>query len=459
MHYAEDSQDAWTGTASAHFTMSNSTSSILDNPLLLLTRDFSEIKRKKKGTVIAGTCASIFSLCASCLLVNIIFRSDIGMRTSYNRLLFGLCVSNIMYTTCRTFSFLMLPSELEYTSLHPRGNQISCNIDGFLSFSAIGLEAFYTLSICLFSLIVVKFKKSDEYISRKIEPILHGISILCPISIASVPLFFEGYNSNGVVCYCVEYEPPHCWGVEEGTVLEGFTIPCGRGRKVAKWIRFSFNLPGTILVLIGIVIIMGLIYKDVSGHEHRMQQYGANAIRRSITLRNSAAISEERNRISGMGGIFKRFKSCTRRTNDRFRSTTNSRAVLYKAFAHSLAWLLTRVIFIIPFIFSSRGDDEPFLLILLTTIFFPLYGLCNLIIQVYPCIMEIKASGDISWFRAIALSLWPSSTNERAKKRKFGEDIVRSGKRGRRRSSITKKESMIRDLELNKVRKELVEEV
>ena len=39
----------------------------------------------------------------------------------------------------------------------------------------------------------------------------------------------EAMMGLGGNCYPTSYHPPHCLGVENGIILEGFAIPCGRG--------------------------------------------------------------------------------------------------------------------------------------------------------------------------------------------------------------------------------------
>ena len=433
----------------------------------LESSDHYKMKDDYRDFFITAACSAFLSLCASLLLANLILNCNSGLRTSYHRLLFGLCISSMICSLNKVFAFLMVPRDLEYISLHPLGNARTCEIAGFLNFSTVGSEAFYTVSICLFSLIVVKFNKSDEYISRTIEPLLHGISILCPISVAIMVLYFESFNSNGMSCTCVEYNPPHCWGVAEGEVpAEGYKIPCGRGRRVAKKIQLFYNLPGTIMVLLAIVSIMGLVYNDVSSHESKMYQYGANAIRRSINIRNSNVIHDKDTDPYTWKGITQRFKRSSYTRFDRRNITglrfprSHSRAVLYKALSHSLAWLLTRVIFTVPYILlSSPGENStPYFLTFSASLFFHLYGFCNLLIHIYPSIKGIKNTcneeegGYNSWFRAFIRALWP---NKQGKKRKFGGEIISREKRTRRRSSVSTKKELINKVTLTKLREEM----
>ncbi len=431
----------------------------------LESSDHTNMKDNYKAFIITRTISAILSLVASLALGNIIIRSHSGLTTTYNRLLFGLSVSSTICSVAFATSFLMIPKELDYISFYPRGNAISCTVSGYLNACAVTSEALYTLSLCLFSFAVVKMNKNDEYIRRRIEPVLHTVSVFLPFICNTVFLHFKSFNSNGQLCFGGNgYNPPHCWGVEEGIIpLEVFTIPCGRGGKATRNIRLYWKIPATILVLIGIVTMMGLVYKDVLDHEKKMQNYGANAIRRSITIRNIAAndyedgITTSSSKSTTWCSIVQKVKNrCrrSRRTNricSNIRHGTNSRAVLHKAFAHSLAWFLTRTIFNIWHNFTSTPgkNDASFFITLLLNLFMPLYGFFNLLIQVYPIVIDIKkaSSNDkvdhnsISWSQAFMIALWPKNQD---KKRKLGVSNTYTGEqRKRRRSSLLKRKDAL----------------
>ena len=90
----------------------------------------------------------------------------------------------------------------------------------------------YSFSINFYYLIVIRFDWSVEYLNRRLEPWLHVLSLCLSIIPSTTFLFWENYNDdfNGSCWVSNNNIAPHCMGIEDGVVREGFTIPCGRGR-------------------------------------------------------------------------------------------------------------------------------------------------------------------------------------------------------------------------------------
>ena len=168
-------------------------------------------KGLKKGTILSHISGSI-SLIASTALVWHILRSYDGLSTTFHRLLFGLCIADIISSFCW---MLLAPQEMDYMIWNARGNTASCSAQGFLIALGSSCGLLYHCSICIYYLAIVNYKKKDEYISKKIEPWLHGVSIYFPLVGCIIMLATHNYNagfsnvwfpSKYVATQCFEYE-------------------------------------------------------------------------------------------------------------------------------------------------------------------------------------------------------------------------------------------------------------
>eukprot|EP00554_Chaetoceros_debilis_P007257 CAMPEP_0194074974 /NCGR_PEP_ID=MMETSP0149-20130528/2035_1 /TAXON_ID=122233 /ORGANISM="Chaetoceros debilis, Strain MM31A-1" /LENGTH=96 /DNA_ID=CAMNT_0038755303 /DNA_START=6 /DNA_END=293 /DNA_ORIENTATION=+ len=94
----------------------------------------------------------------------------------------------------------------------------TCHITGFLSVIGGILGPFHNASLCVLLLVIVKYKKSDEYIRDKIEPFLHAVPWLIAFGWYIFSLVMGNINPNGGgSCHSTPYNPPHCYGMENGS--------------------------------------------------------------------------------------------------------------------------------------------------------------------------------------------------------------------------------------------------
>ncbi len=117
------------------------------------------------------------SLLASIVRICIILRSrNHGLSTTLHRLLFGLCIVDILSSTAHALSSIMPPQELDYVVW----NAASCGASsGFiLLWGTMSSSLLYTASLCLHYLAIVSYHKKEDYIRSKIEPWMYGYSIL-----------------------------------------------------------------------------------------------------------------------------------------------------------------------------------------------------------------------------------------------------------------------------------------
>jgi hypothetical protein len=110
------------------------------------------------------------------------------------------------------------------------------------------------------------------------------------------------------------------------------------------------------------------------------------------------------------------------------RTNSNSRAILHKAVAYSLAYLLAWGWAIVSLILTVAGVEISSVMWYFMAIFMPLQGFYNLLIFVHPRVVKIKTSGGSSlsshrafvrvlWFGLIGTGIKPSAKQKRTKQK------------------------------------------
>jgi hypothetical protein len=205
----------------------------LEQPLdfeAFLNSDVLATKRNQINTrgIIFHATASVSTIASTCLIVHIL-RSHHGLSTTYHRLVFGICIADIMSSFAFVLGSTMAPKEMNYFVPGAQGTTTTCTAQGFTIFVANITAALYNCSICFYYLSIIRYNKKDEYIRNKLEPWFHGISIIIPLVCGFILIAMKAYNAYEGDCFLVPNDAPHCIGYENGDTPKGFSIPCGRG--------------------------------------------------------------------------------------------------------------------------------------------------------------------------------------------------------------------------------------
>ena len=394
----------------------------------------------KKGAILSHISGSI-SFIASTTLVWYILRSHDGLSTTFHRLLFGLCIADIFSSFALMLASLMVPQELDYMIWNARGNTASCSAQGFLIALGSLCGLLYNCSICVYYLAIVKYQKKDDYISKKIEPWLHGVSIFFPLVACVTVLATQNYNAGVIhICYPKTYNPPHCavpgfeqYGYPDDVTPEGYSIPCGRGDEFVKnLMMYMISMPIIFGTPIVIFVTMTLIYRTVSKIEKKMQKYGVGALRlkkntlavqsgegsngaQGINSNSGTNEEEETSKIKSLCNKF--FASCKKdsqqpasRSN---KAQSQSKVIFYRALAYAMAWFVAWILYVVTF----AWDVWILPLYIVQSFLTPLQGLFNFCIYMYPKVMKAKRSkkDNLTWWQACIKAL-----TSRGNKRKRG---------------------------------------
>ncbi len=375
-----------------------------------------------KNTIILRSMSGAVSALSSSVLIWMIVRSHKGLSTTQHRILLGLSICDLVNSLGFSTFNIMAPSDNKYGVWNAKGNEASCDAQGFLIYLGSIGGLCYNVSLNLYYLAVVKYNKSEDYIRTKVEPFLHGVPIVMALAYSIIGLVGNHLNdADGVgICTWPVHYPPHCYGYDVGEVRDGFDIPCGRGLQGAV----TFLIGAMVLMLIPVFIIiasLAVIYRAVKKQESKISTYGVNALNISTNVndndtQNDSMWKRIRKRLSQTPLLIRNYSY--RRTMSNNNTQSHSRAVMHKAFQYSSAWFLSWGIFNLYLMIPN----PPPALLYIASIFLPLQGFYNLCIYMYPKVVyaRIPRHGQekVYLYQAIYIAFWsrgrdPTSTRNR----------------------------------------------
>jgi hypothetical protein len=143
------------------------------------------------------------------------------------------------------------------------GNQLTCDVQGFLLFVTGLSSGLYNVSLALCYLIIVRYEYSDERL-RVLEPYFLYLPVISCLVVAIAGLPFGIYNFNGTYVCFIYVSPLDCDAPES-------PIECERGEKYSYWLYLS-----SIMIVIGasfIIFSMVKMYTAVLQRERSGDQF------------------------------------------------------------------------------------------------------------------------------------------------------------------------------------------
>ena len=412
------------------------TTTITDGMVFPYTLDeleslYSETRDNEAQTSsILRTVSAIISIIASSTLIWMISRSEKGFGSTQNRLLLGICISDIIFSISFSFCNLTAPASDAYMTWNAKGNMATCEAQGFLTFLGFSSMMFYHSSLNIFYLMVLKYEKSTKHIQTNIEPFFHGIPIVLGLIFSIVTLVNGNLNHGGNgICNASINKLPHCIGYQPGDIRDGFEIPCYRGNdsNIAYPIIFGINLGIPSIV---IATSLTMINRHITTLENRMSQFGAASFRARIQER-------EANAIDG-NTFFAPFFSCVRtfktwvlckKDSINYSSghvSAEKRTMRNKAIAYSVSLTLTITVTLInPVLHRVLKQERNYVIFSITNFFLPLQGLYNLLIYSHSKAMNIKSTKKVRYWEAfVEVVMEKHNKNEEEEFHEEGSEIA-----------------------------------
>mmetsp|Transcript_18124 Transcript_18124/g.44839 ORF Transcript_18124/g.44839 Transcript_18124/m.44839 type:complete len:664 (-) Transcript_18124:53-2044(-) len=156
--------------------------------------------------------ASILSILGSSVIIYIALDSRSRKKWSpYTRLLIGLSVSDIVSSINVALASFLRPKDSPRATSYAFGNATTCSISGFMTTVAFS-AALYSCMLSYYFLFTARFRVKNSFIARRIEPIMHLVSLGYPIVTATIGAYYDAYADTATYLGCWVNCPP---GVDE----------------------------------------------------------------------------------------------------------------------------------------------------------------------------------------------------------------------------------------------------
>eukprot|EP00536_Pseudo-nitzschia_multiseries_P002175 jgi/Psemu1/5036/gm1.5036_g len=289
------------------------------------------------------------------------------------------------------------------------GNTTTCDIQGFFTtIGAIGVPI-YLCSLSIFYFCIIRLNLRDHSL-KKIEPFLHAAPILYSLFCGTVGLTKQYFNNAGSVCY-VAPSPTTCEMLPD--------VECNRGEGASGFRRRVYLFPRQ--------PVDELVETNYSVVWNKLQSFGSKVMdvlfcmsssekandddddddnnkpsgenecpsQPKTQLANTRSVSNRRR--SSHSSHLSRRRSSSQRERHRSRQTTTQAMLYVGSYVLSYGFVWAQTIYII-----ATNMQPPKVLMLLSSIFFPLQGFINVFIYCRPHIVSLRRSfpDEYSWFQA-----------------------------------------------------------
>ncbi len=184
------------------------------------------------------------SFISSSIIIFMILQSEIKLGTPFRRIIFAMCLVDILQSGTSALSTLSSPkgSPGIWGAL---GNDLTCSIAGFIFQFSSTAASLYMVSLLCHYFFFVQNKVSEGKFRKRIEPILHAVPIGFSLFDALFLLFTGHLNQTDAVCWIASV-PYNC-------IYEA-DVECIRGEHayMYRWI-FAAAPNGVALALINII--------------------------------------------------------------------------------------------------------------------------------------------------------------------------------------------------------------
>ena len=306
--------------------------------------------------IIAPMITGSVSFAASLTLIISIMRSNLKLSNTYRRIVFALSIFDLLQSLSQLASSLPMPAGSIWGAI---GNDVSCDLQGFLTVAGFTGSILYSLSLTIYFLLVVKFNLPEAQIKKRYEPFLHAVPILLSCSASILTYATHNYNPTGVICW-IAPEP----GVSKlnANILKWVVIGA------PTYIVFSLNC-----------IMLGIMWWTVSSQVKKSNAY------RGSWATSGPTTSNEGNKILKWfrRGVFSNKKAANeiptnplaaRLSRPSPASIHRMKQISYRALGYVVGFSLTYVFTMIYRIIQMSTDDVPFWLVFLSRLLFPLQG-------------------------------------------------------------------------------------
>lgn len=287
--------------------------------------------------------SALLSIMGSLVLLRLVVRAK--FRRPYRRILFGMSCYDILNSITVCLQTFLVPSHSSRRLL-AIGNDCSCQALGFL-FQVSYPSFCYFGVLSIYYVLAVKWSITDAFFARNIEPFLHAVTLLWPITTAILGLRLGLYGEVSIGA--------GCWISEQA--IQSKDSVCRDVECIEKWTWIMGGLP-FMLVFAMVIVNNLLVYCHVRTTIFRVTRNQRRSSNGSSSLRPESQEAKVR--------------------------AVGAQALLYCG-----VFLLTYCWTIVLRLASNEGDGPPqephlFPIMVLRAIFLPAMGLGTVLVYTRP---------------------------------------------------------------------------
>ena len=377
---------------------------------------------QKKALSIIPHVTGPFSFVGSvCIIVEVI-RDRSRWNKPYHRLLFAMAFFDALSSVALGLSTWPIPAGSEGVYA-PLGTQGTCSAQAFFIQANIA-SPMYNFCLSLYYLLLVKYSMSEAQIQQRIEPWMHGCTIIFGLGTSVVCLGLGMFNNSNLWCW-INALPRGC----EQSYNNGGETTCTRGdnAEIFRWLFFFAPLWAAIF---GSMVAMYMLWKAVRTQEEKVAKWTAAYKRSSESAEErkggiEKSLAESVNETTSTGGkvsfsssVVTKIRSSVQRSrtrqSDQMQGDTESPTVLtpmnntmkrkrdkskrLHRKSNMVMWQAFRyvAVFWVTWLFGSinrlmqLAGRQVFWIMVLHALFVPLQGGLNFLVYKYPVFYRWK---------------------------------------------------------------------
>lgn len=246
----------------------------------ILIDPFQRTKGQQIAIVNVARGSGSISFISSSVTIYMILISEIKLGTPFRRIIFAMCVTDLLQSGCCIISTLTSPKDTPGI-WGAMGNELSCYITGFIFQFSSTAASLYMVSLMLHYYYFVKHNITEKDFRQR-EPWLHAVPTVFGLVDASILWAQNNLNQADVVCWIASV-PYNCINEPD--------IECIRGEDSHKWRWILAAAPNASALFI--IFILGVeIFKVVrrrekeeklKDNEHHNQEYQARVLEERLS--------------------------------------------------------------------------------------------------------------------------------------------------------------------------------
>jgi hypothetical protein len=145
----------------------------------------------REASIIATISGSVSTI-SSIIAITVIIRSEIKLSSVYHRIIFAMCIFDIIGSIAMALNSIPMPKDQIYPfEGGSYGTVATCEAQSIAVLLGVMGSYHYTCGLSIFYVCIILFQIGDHKIRRYLEPCIHGVGIIVPvIGIVSVSTRF-----------------------------------------------------------------------------------------------------------------------------------------------------------------------------------------------------------------------------------------------------------------------------